>query len=289
MLPLRCPSLLPRCGSCHFQSYNLLIYTDGSVAFAFGKGGSGAFANCSLCGTEATLSFTADPVCSSFLAKAWAILQAIRWSRQQQKVCHFSSPSLRLTLCPLLRLSFYLKPSNRSGRNYLLSPPLLSGNNGSADTRFSRETTPLMSWPDGERYLCSWQSLVVSLLFAFIFSRIGGVLPKFLDTQVPSVSTEELVLPRHARCALSSLRYNRHSLLFNSYLTRIGRIESPSCSACSIRSGHLSSPSALYSCGFFVPLAFWRLHVSFRPLARPWGVARLLGSHGFPTSPSLGR
>ena len=28
---------------------------------------------------------------------------------------------------------------------------------------------------------------------------------KFFDTQVPSISTEELVLPRHARCVLSSL------------------------------------------------------------------------------------
>ena len=41
---------------------------------------------------------------------------------------------------------------------------------------------------------------------------------KIFDTQVPSISTEELVLPRHARCVLSRLRCNGHSLLLGSYL-----------------------------------------------------------------------
>ena len=42
--------------------HDLVLWTDGSVPFPFGKGGSGVFANCSLCGTEATLSFSAGPV-----------------------------------------------------------------------------------------------------------------------------------------------------------------------------------------------------------------------------------
>ena len=74
---------------------------------------------------------------------------------------------------------FYLILSGRSGRNCLLSPPVLSGYNGSPGTRFSRETTRLMSWPDGERYLRPPQSLVVSLLLSLVstlvFSRTGGV------------------------------------------------------------------------------------------------------------------
>ena len=82
--------------------------------------------------------------------------------------------------CPLLHLSFYLKLCGRSGRNCLLSPPVLSGYNESPDTRFSRETTWLMSWPDGERYLRPPQSLVVSLLLplvsVLVFSRTEGVL-----------------------------------------------------------------------------------------------------------------
>ena len=54
---------------------------------------------------------------------------------------------------------------------------------------------------------------------------------KFFDTQVSSISTEKLVFPRHARCVLSRLRCKGHSLLLDSYLSRIGRIENPSCSA----------------------------------------------------------
>ena len=42
--------------------HDLVLWTDGSVPFPFGKGGSGVLANCSLCGTEATLSFSAGPV-----------------------------------------------------------------------------------------------------------------------------------------------------------------------------------------------------------------------------------
>ena len=55
---------------------------------------------------------------------------------------------------------------------------------------------------------------------------------KFFNTMVPSISTEELVHPRHARCVLSRLWCNGHSLLLGSYLSRIHRIENPSCSAC---------------------------------------------------------
>ena len=46
-------------------------------------------------------------------------------------------------------------------------------------TLVSRETTRLTSWPDGERYSCPPQSLVVSLLFlvrTLVFSRTEGVL-----------------------------------------------------------------------------------------------------------------
>ena len=73
---------------------------DGSVPFLFGKDGSGILANCFLCGIEATFFFLAGPVCSSFSAKACAILHALCWSLQHQQVCHFSSPLICLSLCP---------------------------------------------------------------------------------------------------------------------------------------------------------------------------------------------
>ena len=81
----------------------------------------------------------------------------------------------------------------------------------------------------------------LSPLISRIHSRLFSdwrrtVSSKYFDPQVPSISTEELGLPRHARCVLSHLRYNGHSLLLGSYLSRIGRIENFFCSAC----GHSS-------------------------------------------------
>ena len=55
---------------------------------------------------------------------------------------------------------------------------------------------------------------------------------KFFDTQVSSASTEELVLSCQSYCVLSRFQCKGHSLLFSSYLTIIGIIENPSCSAC---------------------------------------------------------
>ena len=102
---------------------------------------------------------------------------------------------------PLLNLSFNHKLCGRSGRNCLLSPLVLSSYNGSADTHFSRETTQLISWPNGERYLRPLQSLLVSILLSLVsslvFSRTGGVLshrnslthrfPRFLPRKLCSL------------------------------------------------------------------------------------------------------
>ena len=109
-----------------------------------------------------------------------------------------------------------------------------------------------------------------------------NVSSKFFDTQVPSISTEEHVLPRHARCVLSRLRCNGHSLLLGSCLSRIGRIENPSFSAC----GHFQDTShfilhcpatdSLRRSLFGDSLSLYDLW------SRPWGVARLLGLHGLP-------
>ena len=67
---------------------------------------------------------------------------------------------------------------------------------------------------------------------SLFLDRRRTVSSKFFDTQVHSISTEELVFPRHAGCVPSCLRCNGHRLLLSSYLSRIGRIENPSYSAC---------------------------------------------------------
>ena len=84
-------------------------------------------------------------------------------------------------------------------------------------------------------------SLLISRMHSHLISDWRRtVSSKFFDAQDALISTEKLVLPRHARCVLSRLCCNGHSLLLGSYLTRIGRIENPSCSAC----GHSSQDTS---------------------------------------------
>ena len=115
------------------------------------------------------------PFCTLFAGFGNIIKSAI-------SLLFFSCLTLALSSppCPLLHLSCYLKLCGRSGRNCLLFPPVLSGYNGSPDTRFSRGTTQLMSLPDGKCCLRLPLSLVVSLLLplvsTLVFSRTGGVL-----------------------------------------------------------------------------------------------------------------
>ena len=198
-------------------------------------------------------------------------------------------------LCPLRYLSCYLKLSGRSGRNRLISPPVLSSCNGSPDTRFSRGTTRLMSWHDGERYLGPLQSLIVSLLLSLVSTRLfsnwrRNVSSKLFDTHVPSISTEKLVLPRHVRGVLYRLRCNGHCLHLSSYLSRIGRIESPSCSA----SGYSSQDASrlILHCLATVSLrsSLFGNSLSLRPLVQALGSCSASGAPWSSTMPpSLGR
>ena len=87
---------------------------------------------------------------------------------------------------------------------------------------------------------CSLSPLISRIHSRLISDWRRTVSSKYFDTQVPSISTEELVLPRHARCVLSRLRCNGHSLLLGIYVSRVRRIENPSCSAC----GHSSQDSS---------------------------------------------
>ena len=87
---------------------------------------------------------------------------------------------------------------------------------------------------------CSLSPLISRIHSCLLLDWRRTVSSKFFDTHVPSISTEELVLPRHACCVLSRLRCNGHNLLLSSYLSRIVRIENPSCSAC----GHSSQDTS---------------------------------------------
>ena len=166
------------------------------------------------------------------------------------------SPTLALSspLCPLLHYSFYFDLSGRFGRDCIVFPPVLSRYNGLPDTRFSRGTMRrLMSWPDGKRF-----PRISHIHSSFFSDWRRTVLSKFFDTLVPSISTEELVFPLYARCVPSRLRYNGQPT-DKFYLSRIGRIENPSYSACGHPSQDISYLILHCPATDSAPLALWRL------------------------------
>ena len=191
--------------------------------------------------------------------------------------------------CPLLHLSCYLKLCGRSGRNCFLSPAL-SGYNGSPsylprnDTADELARRGTLLAPSA--IPCSVSPFISRIHSCLISDWRRTVSSKYFDTQAPSISAEELVLPRHARCVLSRLYCNGHSLDLGSYLSRIGRTENPSCSVC----GHSSQDIShlILHCPATDSLCrslFGDSRSLYDLWSRPWGVARLLGLHGLPPCP----
>ena len=145
----------------------------------------------------------------------------------------------------------------------------------------------LISWPDGKRYLRPLQSLVVSLLLSLVSSFFFSdwwrtISSKFFDTQVLSISTEERVLPRHARSVLSCLR----CLLLSSY--HLGLAESrilPAALADHRPRTLLISICTVQLRTLFPARSLATLCLLTTSWSGSWGVARLLELHGLPPYP----
>ena len=199
------PPLTPQGAAlAHLDSlppHDLVLWTDGSVPFPFCKGGCGVLANCSLCGAETTLSFSAGPVCSRFSAEACAILHALCWSRQHQQVCHFSSLLLlsdslsvlaALSSPPSFLLSqtlwqIWQELSSLSFCSIRLQHSFLPGNDtANQPTRRGALLAP-------SAIPCSLSPLTSRIHSRLISDWRRTASSKFFDTQVPSISIEELM------------------------------------------------------------------------------------------------
>ena len=98
------------------------------------------------------------------------------------------------------------------------------------------------------------------------------------------------MLPCHARCVLSRLRCNGHSLLLGSCLSRIGTIENPSCSACGHSSQDISHLILHCPATDCLCRSLFGGSISLRPLVQTLGSCPASGapwSSAMP--PSLGR
>ena len=160
---------------------------------------------------------------------------------------------------------------------------LFYGLRWSPDTRFSRGTTRLMSWQDGERYLRPPLSLVVSLpLFTLLFSWSGGVLSHLnsLTNRFPHFHRGTCAPSSCSLCPLSSsLQWTQPSFRFLSLYNWQNR-ESFLQRLRTLVSGHFSSRSALSSYGLFAPLC-----LSKTSDPDPWELSGFGGSMAFRHAP----
>ena len=117
----------------HLDSLSLTIWCSGLTVLFLFLLAKVALANCSLCGIEVTLFFSADRVCSSSLlkpapfCKLFAGLGTTNKSAISLLFPYYLTLVLSSPPYPLLHLSFYLY---LSGSNFLLSPLVPQGYNG---------------------------------------------------------------------------------------------------------------------------------------------------------------
>ena len=190
---------------------------DGCVPFPFGKSGSGVLANCSLCGTEGTLFFRQAQVFPLKPAPFFTLFAGLGSTNKFAISLLFSyyltlvlsSPPTFLLSQTLWQIWQELSSLSCSIRlQWVLRHSFLPGN----DTTDELARRGALLAPSA--IPCSLSPLTSRIHSRLISDCRRTVSSKFFDTQVPSISTEELVLPCHARCVLSRLRCNGHTAFF---------------------------------------------------------------------------
>ena len=132
-----------------FLPHDLVVWTDGSDPF--GKGGLAYLPTALSMAQRPFLYFRQAQYPQVFALKPAPFCKLFTGLGSTNKpatsLFFFSHQTFALAspLCPFLHLSFYLNLSGRSGRHCVLSPPVLSGYNGSPDTHSSQGTMQLMS------------------------------------------------------------------------------------------------------------------------------------------------
>ena len=268
-----------------------VAWTDGLVPGGLRQGGAGIHIKCAKCVTATSLSFSTGLWATSYSAETFAILHALKWCISHSKTCNFQSFTLFSdSLSVLSTLSAplpYLTPKSLSNTQSLLNSlsnfkvvhlQWMPGHSSFPGNDLPDSLAKVRASLDPSKISVSLSSLISSQRLSLYTSWRRSVQSGLF--QLFSIS-EELALPRSVCCALSRLRCNGHSTLLNTYLHRVGRAETPSCSNCGSESqdlshlgldcpvlDHLRRPIFGHSLSL---LNFW---------SRPWRVARLLGLRG---------
>ena len=297
MLSQRPPSLRNTAATSHLSTLShsdISAWTDGSVPGGLGQGGAGIHIKCTKCVTATSLSFSTGLWATSYSAET----HALEWCISHSKTCNFKSITFFSdSLSVLSTLSTplpYLTPKSLSNTQSLLNSlsqskvvhlQWIPGHSSLPGNDLADSLAKASASLDPSSISVSLTPLISSQRLSLYTSWRRIVQSGFFHHQIPSVSPEELTLPRSARCALSRLRCNGHSTLLNSYLHRVGRAETP-CSNCGSVPQDLSH--LVLDCPVLDPLrrAIFGHTPSLLDLwSRPWGVTRLLGFRGIDPRP----
>ena len=278
---------------------NITAWTDGSVPGGLGQGGAGIHIKCTKCVTAISLSFSTGLWATSYSAETFAILHALKWCISHSKTCNFESTTLFSdSLSVLSTLSAplpYLTPKSLPDAQSLLNVlskskvvhlQWIPGHSSLPSNDLADSLAKVGAALDPLKISVSLSFLISSQRLSLYTSWRRSIQSGHFQHQIPPVSSDKLTLPRSACCALSRLRCNVHITIFSTYLHRVGRAETPSCSNCGSESQNLSH--LVLDCPVLDHLrpAIFGHSLSILDLwSCPWEIAQLLGLRGVDPRP----